>query len=121
MAYLFEDVEAEKMTVAPEALKGLIDEEYSINTEKRVDCSKVVNFFKERDRMCSTYTCENCPLAYGNNGKHKNCIDLIENCTEYAVEILQKWSDEHLIHNICPYCGNEIKNKGGKDNEGMDL
>lgn len=62
-----------------------------------MDCSKTINFFAEAKRLCDSRTgCtadatnkEQCPL-------HGFC-DLIasEICAEKAVEILQKWSDEH--------------------------
>lgn len=115
MAYLFENVEkeAESMTVDPLALQ---EYEERLKKERKieniVDCSKTVNFHKEKNRMCRLYklrSCEGCPFSPQQSKRHINCNGLVEHLTEYAVEILQKWSDEHPIH-ICPYCGNEIKN-----------
>ena len=62
-----------------------------------MDCSKTINFLAEVKRLCDSRTgCtanatnkEQCPLfAF---------CDLLpsEICAEKAVEILQKWSDEH--------------------------
>lgn len=65
----------------------------------KIDCSNIVNFFKERDRLTKNckIRCEECPLSRVNNkSKEKyGCYDFINKHAEKAVEILQKWSDEN--------------------------
>lgn len=62
-----------------------------------MDCNKTINFLAEVKRLCDSRTActanatnkEQCPLfAF---------CDLLpsEICAEKAVEVLQKWSDEH--------------------------
>lgn len=62
-----------------------------------MDCSKTINFFSELKRLCGSRDgCvanvtnkEQCPLR-------GFCeLPLSEICAEKAIEILQKWSDEH--------------------------
>lgn len=49
----------------------------------------VLEFVKERSRMCSTYPgCKNCPLAT------TACMN-ITNVTEQVINIVKKWSAEH--------------------------
>lgn len=62
------------------------------------DCSKTVDFIKARERMCDFYdgwTCDGCPLNANNNGAGTHCGDFVAENTEKAVELVQKWSDEH--------------------------
>lgn len=62
-----------------------------------MDCSKTIDFFSENNRLCNSRTAceadaankEQCPLR-GLCG-----LPLSEICAEKAVEIVQKWSDEH--------------------------
>lgn len=63
----------------------------------KIDCSNTVNFFKERTRMTNEckINCENCPMSFRNNGVDIGCNSFVKNYTEQAVEIVQKWSDEH--------------------------
>lgn len=67
----------------------------------KIDCSNIVNFFKERDRLTKNckIRCEECPLSRVNN-KSKDqygCYDFINKHAEKAVEIIQKWSDENPV------------------------
>lgn len=64
-----------------------------------IDCSKTVNFIKEKYKMTNNCQigCTKCPLSRDNNGvdNKTTCYDLEERYPEKAVEIVQKWSDEH--------------------------
>lgn len=67
----------------------------------KVDCSNIVNFYKEKDRLTKNckIRCEECPLSRVNN-KSKDqygCYDFINKHAEKAVEIMQKWSDENPV------------------------
>lgn len=65
-----------------------------------VDCSKTEVFFKELNRMCSTYgyLCTNCGIHLNcNSSVGDTCGTFIRNNPLKAVEIVQKWSDEHPI------------------------
>ena len=67
----------------------------------KIDCSNIVNFYKEKDRLTKNckIRCEECPLSRVNN-KSKDqygCYDFINKHAEKAVEILQKWSDENPV------------------------
>jgi hypothetical protein len=56
------------------------------------NCSKTVDFFKERDRMCKMYACSDaCPF----NRLLAGCHRLIQKDPEAAVEVVQRWSDAH--------------------------
>ena len=57
----------------------------------KIDCNLTENFFKERSRMCSTVTCSECPLHH----PYDNCADIVVFHHDRAMEIVQKWSDEH--------------------------
>mgnify|MGYP000994166197 CR=1 FL=1 len=69
-----------------------------------IDCTKTENYFTEKSRMTKrqkggvcTLDCKQCPLYSKNNGTSKNlwCGALEIDYPEKAVEIVQKWSDEH--------------------------
>lgn len=62
-----------------------------------IDCSKTVNYFKEKDRMCKSFVgCSLCPLTRKEKGKDTaTCITLEKVCIEEVVEAVQRWSDEH--------------------------
>lgn len=57
----------------------------------KIDCNITENFFKERKRMCDSLTCSNCPL----HSPLDNCADIVVFHYDKAMEIVQKWSDEH--------------------------
>lgn len=74
--------------------------------KKMIDCSKVENYFAEKLRLTgkqklsdSTYICEitcgDCPLSRLNNGIGVHCSDFETFYPEKAIEIVQRWSDEH--------------------------
>lgn len=73
-----------------------------------IDCSKTENYFAEKRRMTKkrklnggAYICKldcaNCPLNSLNNGINDkiSCSDFESLYPEKAIEIVQKWSDEH--------------------------
>lgn len=64
-----------------------------------IDCSKTENYLNEKARMtdnCLRYTaCVKCRLGYSGNGKTLNCIDFESKYPDKAIEIVQKWSNEH--------------------------
>lgn len=66
-----------------------------------IDCNITSNYFKEKKRMTKTkkYVCEidcdDCPLSSSNNGIDISCAFLEANYPNKAVEIVQKWSNEH--------------------------
>lgn len=68
-----------------------------------IDCSKMANYFAEKQRMVKQQTngvvcgisCEECPLSSINNGKGIVCSDFETCYLEKAIELVQKWSDEH--------------------------
>ncbi len=64
----------------------------------KIDCSITENYLKEKARMtknCSISVCEKCPLSCRNNNKKYNCDDFEFKHTKKAIEMVQKWSDEH--------------------------
>ena len=67
-----------------------------------MDCSKTENYFKEKARMvnakndgCCRILCNYCPLSKHNNNTNIGCMRLEMMYPQKAVEIVQKWSDEH--------------------------
>lgn len=67
-----------------------------------IDCSKTENYFAEKKRMIKRtgigvcrIKCEDCPLGITNNGMNVLCSELETLHPEKAIEIIQKWSDEH--------------------------
>ncbi len=64
----------------------------------KIDCSITKNYLKEKARMtknCIISSCNNCPLSSINNSEEYSCFDFEIKYTEMAIEIVQKWSDEH--------------------------
>lgn len=60
-----------------------------------IDCNITKNYIHERKRMCHKNSCEVCPLSSFSNGTNKICR-VFENCyASKAIDIAQKWSDEH--------------------------
>lgn len=69
-----------------------------------IDCSKTENYFAEKQRMtkrqkggiCELHCCD-CPLCSKNNGTSEilSCTSFEMHYPEKAIEIVQKWSDEH--------------------------
>ena len=64
----------------------------------KIDCSVTVNFLREIERMCNNRSCgSSCPvfrLAYEDSA---SCGYYLSKHPEFAVEIVQKWSDEHPV------------------------
>lgn len=62
----------------------------------KIDCSVTVNFFKECRRMCDSFCdCSSCTLGMRDESGIHRCK--ANNNPEFAVEIVQKWSDEHPV------------------------
>lgn len=62
-----------------------------------MDEMKAVEYLKEKARMtdrCNIF-CEDCPLAYINNGEMVNCGCLERDFPKKAIGIVQKWAEEH--------------------------
>lgn len=63
----------------------------------KIDCSKTENYLREKARM--TKNCddclEKCPFSCANNGEEIGCEEFQYKFPKTAVEIVQKWSDEH--------------------------
>ena len=67
-----------------------------------MDCSKTENYFKEKVRMIKADThaycridCRTCSLCSENNGTGIDCTKLELLYPQKAIEIVQRWSDEH--------------------------
>ena len=67
-----------------------------------IDCSKTENYFNEKSRMTKRSAnglcklgCSNCPLCSINNNKGQSCTAFEMFYPEKAIEIVQRWSDEH--------------------------
>jgi hypothetical protein len=67
-----------------------------------IDCSKTKNYLTEWRRMTKQrkdggceLNCVDCPLDGSNNSIDVPCSVLETNYPEKAIEIVQKWSDEH--------------------------
>lgn len=67
-----------------------------------IDCSKTENYFAEKRRMSKTtksgtckVVCGKCPLSSDNNGVGECCTDFEMLYPKEAIEIVQRWSDEH--------------------------
>lgn len=65
----------------------------------KIDCSVTVNFFRERRRMCDSYRqeCKDCVLRRVNRFPTYTCSDHMYTHPDTAIEIVQKWSDEHPV------------------------
>lgn len=67
-----------------------------------IDCSQTENYFAEKRRMTKRSAnglcklgCSNCPLYSINNNKGQSCTAFEMLYPEKAIEIVQRWSDEH--------------------------
>lgn len=67
-----------------------------------IDCSKTANYLSEKLRMTKRIKnglckikCSNCPLCSNNNGEGLSCPTFEMYYPEKAIEVVQKWSDEH--------------------------
>lgn len=67
-----------------------------------IDCTKTTNYFNEKLKMTKRtknglceIKCSNCPLCSNKNGEGLSCPDFEMYYPEKAIEIIQKWSNEH--------------------------
>lgn len=67
-----------------------------------IDCTKTTNYFTEKLRMTKRtknglckIKCSNCPLCSNNNGEGLSCPTFEMYYPEKAIEVVQRWSDEH--------------------------
>ena len=66
-----------------------------------IDCTKTTNYFSEKKRMgrqasgVCKLRCTDCPMGMRNNGIGVTCSDFESSYPEQAIEVVQKWSDEH--------------------------
>lgn len=67
-----------------------------------IDCNITTNYFNEKLKMTKRtknglceIKCGNCPLCSNNNGEGLPCPDFEMYYPEKAIEIIQKWSNEH--------------------------
>lgn len=70
--------------------------------QKMIDCSRTENYFIEKSRMTKQQkneicklNCVDCPLNIENNSTGVSCPYFEMRYPEKAIEIVQKWSDEH--------------------------
>lgn len=71
--------------------------------KQRIDCSNVVNFFREFDRLCRSTSCVRCYFGKharpnidpANNVSIVECLHTIVRNPKNAVSIIQKWSDNN--------------------------
>lgn len=61
----------------------------------KIDCSVTVNFLKEWRRYCGGRRCGYCDLSEHNECGFPACQ--VKDHPEKAVEVVQKWSDEHPV------------------------
>ena len=67
----------------------------------KIDCSKTENYFKEKARMTKrdkkgcAIECIDCQLSECKNGEKVGCSTFQILYPQKAIEIVQKWSDEH--------------------------
>ena len=60
------------------------------------DCSKAEIYLRERTRMCKLNdNCYNCPFYEYRIDSFSQCNSIEDNYPLKAIEIVQKWSDEH--------------------------
>ena len=68
-----------------------------MTTMAKIDCSTVLGFAQEADRVCNMHEkCDDCPFS----GKKKCPIAVLEYDkpdVQAMVDNLQKWSDEHPV------------------------
>lgn len=67
-----------------------------------IDCTKTTNYFTEKLRMTKRtknglckIKCSNCPLCSNNNGEGLSCPTFEMYYPEKAIEVVQRWEDEH--------------------------
>lgn len=61
-----------------------------------IDCKITENYLSERKRMCDKRTrCSTCPIGLILNGRKKSCGVFENDYPSEAIELVQKWSNEH--------------------------
>lgn len=67
-----------------------------------IDCNITKNYLSEEARMTKSsdvgvcrISCDHCPLSRFNNGEEMLCTELELKHPEKAIQIIQRWSDEH--------------------------
>lgn len=72
-----------------------------------IDCFKTENYLAEKKRMSKTtesgvckVECTNCLLSSYNNGDGICCTDFEMLYPKKAIEVVQRWSDEHPGKNL---------------------
>lgn len=66
----------------------------------KIDCSVTVNFLKEWRRMCLAEHAkcnDECPFGICENGEGLGCDVFVQKFPKTAIEIVQRWSDEHPV------------------------
>lgn len=65
----------------------------------KVDCGYTENYLKEKNRMTKNckISCESCPISNDNNKTDLPCEEFEATYPDKAIEIVQKWSDEHQV------------------------
>lgn len=62
----------------------------------KIDCSKAENYLAEKRRMTDMCNnCETCPLFLNYKETGISCTEFELEYPKKAIEIVQKWSDEH--------------------------
>ncbi len=64
----------------------------------KIDCSVTVNFLMEWRRMCLAEHAkckDECPFGICENGEGLGCDVFVQKLPMTAVEVVQRWSDEH--------------------------
>lgn len=74
------------------------------------DCSKTVDYLREKDRMCKMFEhCADGCLFHIAGSESMNC-EMYENSEpEKAVAIMQNWSDNNPDLRKCPFCNDVAK------------
>lgn len=101
------------------------------------DCTKTVDFLREWKRMCDGTICHRCGIGEANDSVTMSCRRYVMTYPEDAIDIVQKWSDEHPVmtwagklrellpnftgmpHNYCPslFFGNHAPSGRGDCND----
>lgn len=81
------------------------------------DCSKTEIYLQEKNRMCKPNdSCYNCPFYEHRIDSFSPCNSIEDNYPLKAMEIVQKWSDEHPDTNKVKI--KRVRAKGHKDPKG---
>lgn len=63
----------------------------------KIDCSTVIGFVKEADRVCLMHEeCKECPFS-GRKACPKAVLEYDTPDVQAIIDALQKWSDEHPV------------------------